>query len=159
MWNAISPGYELVSLCPIPATITITPANMPSRLLLVFIELRSLHGTLNHVFHLIHRGRSLVLFPLTITGYHHHHHVALPAQISLTLSHHPSLSSIAPGRSFRLHPVSAQSCYIGFSWSSNLCLSMWKDPQEYIAYEFVLTSPAVFHISSSSHLDSFHDGW
>ena len=25
MWNAISPGFELVSLCPIPATITITP--------------------------------------------------------------------------------------------------------------------------------------
>ena len=25
MWNAISPGFELVSPCPIPATITITP--------------------------------------------------------------------------------------------------------------------------------------
>ena len=25
MWNAISPGFELVSPCPIPTTITITP--------------------------------------------------------------------------------------------------------------------------------------
>ena len=25
MWNAITPGFELVSPCPIPATITITP--------------------------------------------------------------------------------------------------------------------------------------
>ena len=44
--------------------------------------------------------------------YHHYHHVTLLAQISLTLSHHTSLSSIAPARSSRQHPVSAQSCYI-----------------------------------------------
>ena len=43
---------------------------------------------------------------------HHHHHVTPPARISLTLSRHPSLSSIAPGRSSRLHPVSARSYYI-----------------------------------------------
>ena len=30
MWNAISPGFELVSPCPIPATITITPRAPPS---------------------------------------------------------------------------------------------------------------------------------
>ena len=43
--------------------------------------------------------------------YHHHHHhqVALTAQISQTLSLHPSLSSIVSGRSSKLHPVSAQS--------------------------------------------------
>ena len=41
-----------------------------------------------------------------------HHHVTLPAWISLTHSHHPSLSSIAPGRSSRLYPVLAQSCCI-----------------------------------------------
>ena len=40
---------------------------------------------------------------------HHHHHLAPPALISLTLFHRPSLSSIAPGRSSRLHPVSPQS--------------------------------------------------
>ena len=39
----------------------------------------------------------------------YHHHAVPLAQISLTLSHNPSLLSIAPGRSSRLHPVSAQS--------------------------------------------------
>ena len=39
-----------------------------------------------------------------------HHHVVLPAQISLILFVYPSLSSIAPGRSSRLHPVLAKSC-------------------------------------------------
>ena len=34
----------------------------------------------------------------------------LSARIFLTLSRHPSLSSIAFGRSSRLHPVSAQNC-------------------------------------------------
>ena len=40
----------------------------------------------------------------------HHHHVGPSARIVLTLSCHPSLSSIDPGRSSRVHPVSAQSC-------------------------------------------------
>ena len=44
--------------------------------------------------------------------HHHHHHVALLALISVTLSCRPSLSSITPSRSTRLHPVSAQSCCI-----------------------------------------------
>ena len=42
----------------------------------------------------------------------YHHHVTLLAWISLTLSCHLSLSSIAPRRSSRLYPVSAQSCCI-----------------------------------------------
>ena len=41
-----------------------------------------------------------------------HHHLALPVQISLTLSRHWSLSSITPGSSSRLRPVSVQSCCI-----------------------------------------------
>ena len=45
-------------------------------------------------------------------GHHHHHHVPPPAQISLTLSRHRSLSSIAPGRSSSVHPVSPLSCCI-----------------------------------------------
>ena len=40
----------------------------------------------------------------------HHHHVALPVRISLTLSRHFSLSFIASGRSSGLHPVSSHSC-------------------------------------------------
>ena len=35
---------------------------------------------------------------------------------------------------------------------------LW-DPQEYIAYELVLTSPTVPGMSGSSNLDSFRDGW
>ena len=49
--------------------------------------------------------------------------------------------------------------YVGPSWSSYLCLSMWGDPLEYIVYEFVPTSPAVSCMSGSSNLDSFRDGW
>ena len=40
-----------------------------------------------------------------------------------------------------------------------LCLSMWSDSLEYVAYEFALTSPAVSCISGSSYFDSFRDGW
>ena len=39
-----------------------------------------------------------------------HHHVVPLARISLTLSHHFSLSFIASGRSSGLHPVSSHSC-------------------------------------------------
>ena len=45
-----------------------------------------------------------------IYHHHHHHHVVPPAQISLTLSRHSSLSLIASGRSSGLHPVSSHSC-------------------------------------------------
>ena len=41
---------------------------------------------------------------------HHHHHIALVARISLTLSRHSSLSFIALGRSSGQHPVSSHSC-------------------------------------------------
>ena len=40
---------------------------------------------------------------------YHHHHVALSARIFLTLSRHPSLSSIVFGRSSVLHSVLVQS--------------------------------------------------
>ena len=39
-----------------------------------------------------------------------HHHVTLSARISLTLSRHPSLSSVVPGSTSRLYPASVQSC-------------------------------------------------
>ena len=41
-----------------------------------------------------------------------YHHIAPSARISMTLSHHLSLSSIASGRSSGIHPVSAQICCI-----------------------------------------------
>ena len=49
--------------------------------------------------------------------------------------------------------------YIGSSWSSYLCSFMWRGPPEYVAYELVLTSPAVSYMSSSFNLDSVCDGW
>ena len=75
--------------------------------------------------------------------------VALSARISLTLSRHPSPSSIAFGRSSGLHLVS-ELLYVGSRWSSCLCSSMWRGPQEYITYELVPTSPAVSRMSGSS---------
>ena len=85
-------------------------------------------------------------------SYHHHHHVAPLSRISITISHHPSISSIASG----LHPVSAQSCctYVlaGHPAFARPC-------EGYVTHEFVPTSPAVSHMSGSSNLDSFCDGW
>ena len=43
---------------------------------------------------------------------YHHHHVALVARISLTLSRHSSLSFITLGRSSGQHPVSSHSCWM-----------------------------------------------
>ena len=42
----------------------------------------------------------------------HHHHIALVARISLTLSRHSSLSFIALSRSSGQHPVSSHSCWM-----------------------------------------------
>ena len=42
----------------------------------------------------------------------YHHHIALVARISLTLSRHSSLSFIALGRSSGQHPVSSHSCWM-----------------------------------------------
>ena len=55
--------------------------------------------------------------------------------------------------------ISEEWLYIGSSWTSYLCSSMWKGPWEHITYEFILTSPPVSHMPGSSNLDSFHDGW
>ena len=43
---------------------------------------------------------------------YHHHHLTLVARISLTLSHHSSLSFIVLGRSSGQHPVSSHSCWM-----------------------------------------------
>ena len=51
-----------------------------------------------------HRYRALFI------NWYHHHHVVLPARISLTLSRHFCQSFIASGRSSGLHPVSSHSC-------------------------------------------------
>ena len=58
-------------------------------------------------------------YPITPRGHphteimiNHHHHIALVARISLTLSRHSSLSFIALGRSSGQHPVSSHSCWM-----------------------------------------------
>ena len=43
---------------------------------------------------------------------YHHHHIALLARISLTLSRHYSVSFITLGRSSGQHPVSSHSCWM-----------------------------------------------
>ena len=43
--------------------------------------------------------------------------------------------------------ISTELLYVGSSWSSCLCLSMWRGPQDYITYEFIPTSPAVSRMS------------
>ena len=47
-----------------------------------------------------------------VRGHRNHHHIALVARISLTLSRHSSLSFIALGRSSGQHPVSSHSCWM-----------------------------------------------
>ena len=55
---------------------------------------------------------------------HHHHHVPSSARISLVLSRHPSLLSIASGWSSGLHPVSTQSCCMWFELVALLLLGV-----------------------------------
>ena len=53
---------------------------------------------------------SLYSFSMGFSILLNHHHVVLPARISLTLPRHFSLSFIASGRSSGIHPVSSHSC-------------------------------------------------
>ena len=55
--------------------------------------------------------------------------------------------------------IGTELLYVGSSWSSCLCSSMWRGPQECISYDFVLTSPAVSCMSGAFNFDSFCDGW
>ena len=70
----------------------------------------SIHGALVTANNLTTNNN--VFFFVSDSKIVYYHHVALPAQISLRLCHHLSLSSIAPRRSSRLYPVLAQSCCI-----------------------------------------------
>ena len=45
--------------------------------------------------------------------------------------------------------------YVGSSWSPCLGSAMWRGPQEYVIYELVPTSPAVFRMSGSFSFDCF----
>ena len=53
---------------------------------------------------------TLRIYILQAFHHHHHHHLVPLAWISLTLSHHFSLSFIASGRSSGIHSVFSHSC-------------------------------------------------
>ena len=46
--------------------------------------------------------------------------------------------------------IGTELLYIGSSWSSNLCLSVWRNLQENVTYEIILTSRIVSCMSGSS---------
>ena len=84
-----------------------------------------------------------------------YHHVALPARIFLTFSRHPSQSFIDPGRSLRLYPVLALSCYIQVLAG----LPAFARPCEVVHRSISLMSSSLillqFCMFDSSNLDSF----
>ena len=102
--NQSRPGFELVSPCPFPSTITITPRAPPNQKLMdtdwAALRIRWLNT--------LQRGEKSKKGCLHYNS-HHHDDVRL-ARISLTLSLYVSLSFIAFGRSSGLHPVSSHSC-------------------------------------------------
>ena len=53
--------------------------------------------------------------------------------------------------------IGTELLYVCSSWSTCLCTSMRRGPQEYISYEIVPTSPAVSRMSGSFDFDSFRD--
>ena len=55
--------------------------------------------------------------------------------------------------------IGTELLYRDSSMLSYIFPSMWRGTLENIAYEFVLTSPAVSCMSGSSNLYRFHDGW
>ena len=95
----------------------------------------------------------LLIFIIIIIMLHHQHGYPWPSPA--TNLYCPSLPVGLQG--YILYRHRAIACRS--SWSSYLCSSMWRSPQEYVSYEFSPTLPAVSSMSGSSYLDSFRDGW
>ena len=83
------------------------------------------------------RKRLYQYFRNVLYIYYHHHHITLLARISLTLSSHPSRKVFQATSC-----IDPELSYIGSSWSSDLCSSMWRDPLGYIALPYFSSSPA-----------------
>ena len=96
------------------------------------------------------------LWSFTILHHHHHHHAA---STDFPVPLLPLVSIVHRSRQVFHATSCTELLKIGSSWSSKTCTTVWMNPLEYIAYEFVLTSPAVSCMSSSSNLDGFQDGW
>ena len=104
-------------------------------------EIISYYDTWNHLI----VGKQIIIIMMSRCWH------CFPWPSFATRFYHPSLPEVFLATSC----ISTELLYTGSSKSSYLCSSIWSDPQVYITYELVLTSPAVFHMSGSSHLDSF----
>ena len=106
---------------------------------------------------------------LQFNGFKYCHLTLIVASIAISSSHHAISTDIPDSLTIPpYHPllpaglqgyIGTKLLYVGSSWSSWLCSSMWMGPQEYSPFEFVPTSPAVSCMSRSSNLNSFRDGW
>ena len=77
---------------------------------------------------------------VSLPSINHHHHVVLLARISLTLSHHFSLSFIASGRSSGLHSVSSHSCWMYVPDSIEAHPATGKEDQSIVLFQQFLVS-------------------
>ena len=99
-------------------------------------------------FFIFYRRNSPLVFHFVII-------VLLITWNSLTLFRHPSLSSILLGRSSRLIRMSAQSWWMEILACQSTLASPCINSFEELKYEFVFTSPAMFHMSCWSYFDCF----
>ena len=83
--------------------------------------------------------------------------ITLSLFFSRSRARYSSLSSIAPGRSHRLHPVSVQNCCGEVLVSRPTLARPRRVPLENGIFDFVLASPAMSCISCSSYLDCLRD--
>ena len=87
----------------------------------------------------------------------------LSAQISLTLSRHPSISSISSGKSSGLHPVSAQSCCIYVRAGRHVFVRLREEvhrSKSFISSSLLLQQcPACLVRLILNFFYSFRDGW
>ena len=97
----------------------------------------------------------LLGFPLHVKSSSSSSSLSLPTRISLTLSRHTSLWSIAPERSSRVNPVSTQSYGVQVLASHPAFVRLCGRVHRSMS----LTFPAVSSMPGSSILDSFGYGW
>ena len=96
---------------------------------------------------------------IDIRFHHHHHHVTQLARISMTISHQPSLSFIAPGRSSVQHPVSTDTttAWKNYLFSLSVRSDFHMPDNLFIAYHVfpirVLTSLSVDEILLSRYVN------
>ena len=88
---------------------------------------------------------------------HHHHHQYHAASTNLPDHLSPPFSIVHRSREvfYATSCFSTELLYIGSSWSYSFYSSMRRSPREYVAYEFVLTSPAKSCMCGSYNFDSF----